>query len=135
MKSPGVTLAVAAGDLEKARDAQDRAASPDGATRPLPELAYRALIRLDRGELATEGRPFAFESGKKVRRIEHETYLRAGHTGARRFDDKGEIGGRGGCDDDGMTDGEVFDADARGYLVVHDAVNNRADDAGRDDLQ
>jgi HlyD family secretion protein len=47
-------------------DAQDRTAAVDGASRPLPELAYRALIKLEGGELTAEGRKLKLVPGMAV---------------------------------------------------------------------
>jgi HlyD family secretion protein len=47
-------------------DAQDKAATPEGATRQLQELAYRALIELDADALAFEGQTLKLVPGMLV---------------------------------------------------------------------
>ena len=47
-------------------DAQDKAGSPDGAARALPELAYRALVKLDGAGLAADGRALKLVAGMAV---------------------------------------------------------------------
>jgi HlyD family secretion protein len=47
-------------------DAQDNAVATDGAAKPLPELAYRALIRLDADHLPVEDRRLKVVSGMAV---------------------------------------------------------------------
>jgi HlyD family secretion protein len=47
-------------------DAQDKTASAEGAARSPPELAYRALIRLEAGELTADGRKLKLVPGMAV---------------------------------------------------------------------
>ncbi|HYC46051.1 MAG TPA: HlyD family type I secretion periplasmic adaptor subunit [Burkholderiales bacterium] len=47
-------------------DAQDRPAASDGSTRALPQLAYRALVKLDSDHLAAEGRKLKLVAGMAV---------------------------------------------------------------------
>lgn len=47
-------------------DAQDKTAAADGRTRTLPELAYRALVKIEGGELIADGRALKLVAGMAV---------------------------------------------------------------------